>query len=231
MHAGFERIAPELKTSNQISSWRRILQLLLSTVKLCPQASAVQNAPAAASSVESSSSSSCLWSDLSELWFLAMQGDWFTVRSCIFCCIGASLRMFYYPSFKLPVCHIKTLLISFPLELTALVASSQTFKDGLVHTVSQISVVQEFTDVLKVFVELQESNFCSYLSSVLSSYDYSSRLCTTSLLISSYHTLITLICRWWGVPVHLNVNMFPLIISNSFTLIMWITMILNSFEE
>lgn len=57
-------------------------------------------------------------------------------------------------------CQLINFLVIFPpLELTALAEKSQTFKDALLQTVSQGSLVQEFTDVLKVFVELQGDYF------------------------------------------------------------------------
>ena len=50
-------------------SWHRILDLLVHAVKLYPHASTVSHQSVSAVDVRH-----CQWSDISELWFLAMQG-------------------------------------------------------------------------------------------------------------------------------------------------------------
>ena len=65
---GFQRLMERLKTSEQVSVWGRILQLLVDTAKLYPQASTVSHKSSV--SVDTRQQ----WSDVSELWFLAMQG-------------------------------------------------------------------------------------------------------------------------------------------------------------
>lgn len=73
---GFERLTTQMRTSELTSACCKILQLLLHTVKLFPQVSkALKPAVLSKSSqLATIDTDNYHWSDVSELWFLTMQG-------------------------------------------------------------------------------------------------------------------------------------------------------------
>lgn len=124
----------KMEKSEQVLSWHRILQLLVHAVKLYPHASTAMVSHK--SSVSADDHDHCQWSDISELWFLAMQGlktNEF-LSMIMFCC-------FFFP------------------ELTALVTHSQQFGADLFQVASEGSVLQQFADALRALVQFQSSEW------------------------------------------------------------------------
>ena len=68
-HIGLQCLTNKMEKSEQMLSWHRILQLLVHAVKLYPHASTISH-----KSSVSAVDAHCQWSEISELWFLAMQG-------------------------------------------------------------------------------------------------------------------------------------------------------------